>query len=67
MSPLSIAKLEVTANLRVSLRSGFVSRWKNMLIPDGLPESLDKEIIPSGALAIHAGSNLIACEEFRKS
>jgi len=38
-----------------------------MLIPGGLPESLDKEIIPSGALAIHGDSNLSTCEEFRKS
>ena len=39
----------------------------NMLILDSPPESLDKDIIPPGAFAIHADSNLVVCEEFGKS
>ena len=39
----------------------------NMLILDSSPESLDKDIIPPGAFAIHTDSNLVVCEEPGKS
>jgi len=39
----------------------------NMLILDSSPESLNKDIIPPGAFAIHADSDLVVCEEFGKS
>jgi hypothetical protein len=62
MRPSVIVEVEVAPDRRARLGSGVVGFEIHLLVLDAAPQPLDEDIVPPGALAVHADRNAVAGE-----
>src|SRR5271167_2799138 len=59
MRPSVIVEAEVAPDRRARLGSGVVGPEIHLLVLDAAPQPLDEDIVPPGALAVHADGDAV--------
>src|SRR6266498_1470890 len=54
MGPSSVVEVEIPADRMSRLADGFVGPQIDLLVFDAAPQPLDEDVVPPGALAVHA-------------
>ncbi len=64
--PPVVIKVEVSADRSAGLADAVVGSQVNLLVFDAAPQPLDEDIVPPGALAIHADGDGVFDQHTRK-
>src|SRR5215218_5727074 len=63
MRPLAIVKGQISANRGTRLGHAVISFQINLLVFDAAPETLDKDVVAPGPLAIHADGDAVLAQD----
>lgn len=64
MRVLRVVEVQISADPGAGFRDAGIGPQVNLLVFDGAPEALDEDVVPPGALAIHADLDLSSGQHF---
>ena len=64
MRPPSVVEIQLPADRGSGVADGVVGAQVDLLVFDRLPEPLDEDIVPPGALAVHRDLDLLGQQHF---
>ena len=66
MRPPAVVEHQIPADRNAGLRHAVVGSQIHLLVFDGSPEPLNKDIVPPGSFAVHADGDLVLQQDLRE-